>query len=190
MNTKHTATIFERLRKGLFISANSPNEEIRNLYHILEDNFEEHYNYFATINYILENEEDYFYFSKNISKTDLQNKLEKVFKWIDILDFLKTYDSNFTVGSRFTPAEISQQLNINIDLKSKLESNSLKKIFDKENNDLQCIIKIIKYLKDNNFVALENPRSETYKVLSSFRYLEDIIKMINIPETTENEIPE
>jgi len=36
-------------------------------------------------------------------------------------------------------------------------------------------------------MELENPISNTYKVLSSFKYLEQLILTINIPEETSNE---
>lgn len=50
--------------------------------------------------------------------------------------------------------------------------------------------KIIEKLEKDNFITLENEITETYKVLTSFNYLKDIITTINIPEEIENEILE
>ncbi len=188
---KQKAEIFEILRRGQFISSNHPNDKIQNLYRYLENeqHYDELYEFFLDINYVLEKGNDYFYFSRVENKTDVERKLEKAFNWIDILDFFKTFDSSFSSGFRFSPAEIANQLNTNADLKSKL--NSLKRINkDKKYNYTEQIKKIIESLEREGFIALENEISEQYKVLTSFNYLEELISTINIPEDIDNEIPE
>ncbi len=191
MNTKYTSDIFEILRRGQFICSNSPNSSIQMLYKILEDKdrFEDLYEYFYTINYILEQGDEYFYFSRTNEKNiDIERKIEKAFGWIDILDFFKTYDSSFSVGFRFTPSEIDSQLKNNADLKTKLEN--LKKIGSDKKNYLDRIKKIIDRLEKDNYITLENDITETYKVLTSFNYLIDLVNTINIPEEIANEIPQ
>lgn len=190
MKTKYTADIFDVLRKGQFICSNSPNDHMQTLYKILEDQhtFDELYDYFYQINYILEQGNEYFYFSRAEKNADLDRKLEKAFHWIDLLDFLKTFDSSFDVGFRFTPSEIANQLKNNADLKTKLDA--LKKIGADKKNYLDRIKKIIERLEKDNFITLENEVSETYKVLTSLNYLKDMVTTINIPENVENEIPE
>ena len=59
----HTAAIFDYLQKGLFISSNSTNEDVRDLYDIIDDDFEALSIYFAQIGYTLERGNEYFYFS-------------------------------------------------------------------------------------------------------------------------------
>ncbi len=188
--TKYTSEIFEILRRGQFICSNSPNNDMQTLYKILEDKdtFEELYEYFSKINYILEEGDEFFYFSRNEKSTDLERKIEKSFSWIDVLDFFKTFDSSFDVGFRFTPSEIHNQLKNNADLKTKLDN--LKKISGDKKNYLDRIKKLIEKLEKDNFLTLENEMSETYKVLTSLNYLKDLINTINIPEEIENEIPE
>src|SRR5690606_33283522 len=104
---KQTAAIFETLSKGQFISSNSSDESIRKLYSVIEEeqNFEYLYNYFLNINFILEKGDQYFYFSRPENKIDLERKIEQFFKWIDILDFLKSFDHSFSSGYRFTPSD-------------------------------------------------------------------------------------
>lgn len=190
MITKYTSEIFDVLRKGQFICSNSPNENIKTLYKILEDEktFEELYVYFSQINYILEHGNEYFYFSREEKNADLDRKIEKAFTWIDVLDFLKTFDSSFDVGFRFSSADILNQLKNNADLTSKLDN--LKKISGDKKTHSDRIKKIIDRLEKDNFITLEDDISETYKVLTSFHYLKDLIIAINIPEDVENEIPE
>jgi len=191
MNTKYTSDIFEILRRGQFICSNSPDDDIQILYKVLEneDTFEDLYEYFYQINYILEQGDEYFYFSRpNEKNIDIERKIEKAFGWIDILDFLKTFDSAFTVGFRFTVSEIHSQLKNNADLKTKLEN--LKKIGSEKKNYSDRIKKIIEKLEKDNYITLENEITETYKVLTSLNYLIDLINTINIPEEIANEIPE
>lgn len=190
MITKYTFEIFDVLKRGQFICSNSPDKEIQKLYKILEDDdvFDELYEYFDQINYILEQGNEHFYFSRKEKNIDLDRKLDTAFTWIDILDFFQTFDSSFDVGFRFSPADIVNQLNNNVDLKSKLDN--FKKIGSDKKNYTERVKKIIEKLEKDSFIALENQISETYKVLTSFNYLKNIISIINIPEEIENEIPE
>lgn len=190
MLTKYTSEIFEVLRRGRFICSNSPDDNIQMLYKVLEDEntFEDLREYFQQINYYLETGNEYFYFSRSEKNADLDRKLAKAFGWIDIMDFLKTFDSAFDVGFRFTPSEITNQLKNNADLKSKLDN--LKKMGANKKNYSDRVKKLIEKLERDNFISLENEISETFKVLTSFHYLKDLINIINIPEETENEIPE
>lgn len=190
MATKYTSNIFEVLRRGQFICSNSPNEQIQTLYKVMEEQetFDELSEYFSQINYVLEQGNEYFYFSRLESNFDIERKLEKAFGWIDILDFFKTFDSSFDVGFRFSPSDIVNQLKNNADLKSKLDN--LKKLTGDKINYIDRVKNIIEKLVKDNFVTLENEVSETYKVLTSLNYLKDIINIINIPEEIDNEIPE
>lgn len=188
--TKYTSEIFEVLRRGQFICSNSPDDDMQKLYKILEDEdvFEDLYEYFYKINYILEQGDEFFYFSRKEKNTDLERKIEKAFGWIDTLDFFKTFDSSFDVGFRFTPSEIHNQLKNNADLKTKLDN--LKRVSVDKKNYLDRIKKLIEKLEKDNYLTLENEISETYKVLTSFNYLKDLVNTINIPEEIANEIPE
>jgi len=187
---KHTAEIFELLSKGQFISSNSSDDFTRKLYSIIDDdeNFEDLYEYFYNINFILEKGNEYYHFSRTESKINLERKIETAYKWIDILDFFKTYDNSFGAGFRFTASEIDSQLGANSDLKAKLDN--LKRYAQKTNSYISIIKKAIELLEKDNFIELQDEISSTYKVLSSFNYLEELILSINIPEEIANEIPE
>ena len=105
MITKYTSEIFDVLRKGQFICSNGPEDDIQKLYKVLEDDetFEDLYEYFYQINYILEQGNEYFYFSRIENNADIDRKLEKAYNWIDILDFFKTFDSSFDELAAFNP---------------------------------------------------------------------------------------
>jgi hypothetical protein len=184
-----TADIFKILSKGQFINSNSPEKKIADLYRIIDDeqNFENLYDYFLKINFILERGNEYFYFSRPETKIDLEKKIETAFKWIDILDFLKTFRNDFGSGVRFSASEILVKIKTDADLENKLEG--LKKYADK-NTHQEIIERILKMLGDDTFIEMENPITQQFKVLASFNYLEKLILIINIPEEVKNEIPE
>ena len=182
-----SADIFKILSKGQFINSNSSNKTVSDLYNVIEDeqNFENLFSYFGNINFTLKKGDEYFYFSRPENKVDLETKIEAAFRWIDIIDFLKTYNQSFGAGTRFHPYEILNQTKIDAELETKLEG--LKKHTDKEKHQ-DILDKILKKLIDDTFIELENEITHQYKVLASFKYLEQLILTINIPEEVRNEI--
>lgn len=185
---KYTDEIFEILSKGLFISSNSTDENMRRLYRTIDENTESLANYFSAINFVLEQGNEYFYFSRRENKTDLERKLEAAMKWIDILDFLKNYDNSFGPGLRFTPHDLLVSLNLNVEMKNKLEY--IKRHYQGKTKHEDIIDRLIYDLRRDGFIELENEIEDTYKVLSSFQYIEQLVLSINIPEEIINEIPE
>jgi hypothetical protein len=186
---KQTGDIFDILSKGQFICSNCSDEKISKLYDVIEDkdNYDILYDYFLAIGFILEKGDEFYYFSRIESKAELERKIETAFRWIDIVDFLKSYDNSFASGFRFTSSDILVKLNVDAVLKSKLEG--LKK-WTKEDVFQESVNKIIEMLCKDGFAEMENEIFKSYKVLSSFKYLEELINSINIPEEVQNEIPE
>lgn len=184
-----TADIFKILSKGQFISSNSSDRMNSDLYNVIdgEDNFEILRDYFENINFVLEKGDEYFYFSRPETKVDLEKKLEKAFEWIDIVDFLKTFDNSFGSGYRFAPSDILVRIKTDAELETKLDG--LKKHTDKIKHQ-DILDKILKKLIDDTFIELENEIRHQYKVLASFKYLEQLILTINIPDEVKDEIPE
>ena len=180
-----TSAIFEYLQKGLFISSNSTNEEIRMLYNDIDENFESLYCYFSKINYILERGYEYFYFSRIEPKATLEQKIMRAYFWIDVLDFFKTYDETFGPGYRFQPEQILVESNINVVLQNKLDS--IRKHFSDKDIRKEVLENMVRQLTKESFLELENEKNNTYKVMSSWHYLEKLIESINIFDETEDE---
>ena len=185
---KQTGDIFEILSKGHFICWDSTQESIRRLHRVIEeDKNEELKEYFSRINFVLEAGDGYYHFTRTESRAELERKIETAYRWIDIIDFLKTYDNSFGAGYRFTPSDILVRINVDAVLKSKMEGLRKHSKGDNFDNSLQ---KIIDMMVKDSFMELENEISCSYKVLSSFKYLEQLILNIHIPEEVRNEIPE
>ena len=50
----NTALIFEYMQKGQFICSNSTDIDLRDMYNMIDENYESLYQYFSQINYTLE----------------------------------------------------------------------------------------------------------------------------------------
>ena len=190
---KQTGEIFETLSNGQFICSNSTDNRISKLYDVIDDmdKYEMLYDYFSAIGFVLEKGDEFYYFSrKNESKVDLERKLIAACKWIDMLDFFKTFDNAFGSGYSFSPQEIVGKIKVDAVLKNK--ADGLRKVLnidDKTPYD-ESLIKIVENLCKDGFAEMENEILKSYKILSSFKYLEELVENINIPEEVQNEIPE
>lgn len=184
---KQTAEIFELLSKGGFISSDSTDPHIRQLYNQIDNNLPELYEHYASINFFLEGGNEFYHFVRRETRAELERKLEIAMRWIDVLDFVKTYDAAFAPGFRFQPSDILVRLKLDAELKEKL--NGMKKYTGKEKQD-EILDKILSDLKRDGFIEVENEITSTYKVVAAFNYLEELIACINIPEEIQNEIPE
>lgn len=185
----HTAVIFDYLQKGLFISSNSTNEDVRDLYDIIDDDFEALSIYFAQIGYTLERGNEYFYFSRTEPRVTLEQKILRAYYWIDVLDLFKTYDETFGPGYRFQPEQILVEANINVMLQNKLDG--IRKHFSDKDVRKEVLDNMIRQLTRDSFLELENEKNNTYKVMSSWNYLERLIESINIyDDSQDDEKPE
>lgn len=188
-----TGEIFEILSSGQFICSNSADARTSKLYDIIDDSekYELFYDYFLAIGFILEKGDEFYYFSrKNESKADLERKLETACKWIDILDFFKTFDNAFVSGYSLTTQEIVVRIKVDAVLKSK--ADGLRKVLklDDKTPYNEVVTKVVDSLCKEGFAEIENEILKSYKILASFKYLEELVNNINIPENVQNEIPE
>lgn len=184
-----TGAIFEYLQKGLFISSNSVNETVRDLYDQTDDHFESLSLFFSQIGYTLERGNEYFYFSRTEPRITLEQKILRAYYWIDVLDLFKTYDETFGPGYRFQPEQILVETNINVMLQNKLDG--IRKHFSDKDVRKDILENMIRQLTKDSFLELENEKTNTYKVMSSWHYLERMIESINIyDETEDDEKPE
>lgn len=190
---RQTGEIFELLSSGQFICSNSTDSSITKLYDIIDDadKYEVLYDYFSAIGFRLEKGDEFYYFSrKNESKADLERKLEAACRWIDILDFFKTFDNAFGSGYSFSPQEIIVKIKVDAVLKNK--ADGLRKVLkmDDKTPYNEIVEKTIDNLCKDGFAEIENEILKSYKILSSFKYLEELVTNINIPEEVQSEIPE
>ena len=181
---KQTASIFEKLSKGQFINANSNDAEQRELFSVIENHFDDLLEYFRHIGFRLEQGDDYFYFSRHEDKVSMERKLNTAFKWIDIVDFFKTFNNGFAPGFRFSPDQINEEVKVNGLLENKLQQLNKQANTGSSREQIQ---KLINDLEKEGFVEKIDEYYDQYKVMAAFHYLENLILAIEVYDDEEAE---
>ncbi len=169
--------IYEVILRGNFINENATQDGFSELYRVVYNNQDVLREYFRPLGYILLQRSGYFYFARDDAE-ESQAVLERMVDYIDIVNFLKVLDSNFTVGYRFTINSIETQLNSSVELQdmaSKMRGISIKSY--REFSD-----RIVERLMKNGFIEEQDSVSEEYIVLNSYDYIESFMKEVEIYE--------
>ena len=182
----NTQRIYERLNRGEFLSVDSIDASTRHLYEDIEENLEDYTDYFREIGLQLEAGNGYFYFSRiGESKQSIEQKLDSFSKWLDYLDFLKCYNQSFTAGYQFRKSHMMEQISLDIEMKEK--ANHLFKKYG-AGSLVEIVNKLLQEMQNMGFAECVNELDETYKVTSAFRYVEELVDIIQI--ANEDEVPE
>ena len=182
----NTQRIYERLSRGEFLSVDSSDTLIRHLYEDIEENLDDYVDFFKEIGLQLEVGNGYFYFSRiGEGKQSIEQKLESFSKWLDYLDFLKTYNQSFTAGYQFRKSHLIEQISLDIELKAK--AGHLYKKYGVASY-LEIVNKLLQEMQSMGFAECISEQDETYKITSAFHYAEELVKIIQI--ANEDEIPE
>lgn len=182
----NTQRIYERLSRGEFLSVDSSDTSIRHLYEDIEENFDDYTDFFKEIGLQLEAGNGYFYFSRiGEGKQSIEQKLESFSKWLDYLDFLKTYNQSFTAGYQFRKSHLIEQISLYIELKEK--AGHLYKKYG-VGSYLEIVNKLLQEMQGMGFAECISEQDESFKITSAFHYAEELVDMIQI--ANEDEIPE
>ncbi len=183
----NTQLIYERLSRGEFLSVDSSDLSVKHLYNDIEENLDDYTAYFREIGLRLDSGNGYFYFSRlgETRQQSIEQKLDSFTKWLDYIDFLKTYNQAFSAGYQFRKAHLVEEISCNVELKDK--AKRLFKKFD-VNSYPEIVNKLLQELVSMGFAELVSEQDETYKVVSAFNYAEELVNMITI--ANEDEIPE
>lgn len=182
---KYTNEIFKRLSRGQFISSNSVDPDVRALYNDIEENQDEYTAYFSQIDFMLTAGDGFYYFSRKESKVVTENKLLRLFQWIDYLDFLKSFDTTLCSGTQFKLSQIEVRVSADLELREKLS-----RLYPDITSNRDKIRKLADEMAAMGFAEVVNEADEEYQVTSAFHYIEQIIMCINIDEEVKDEIPE
>ncbi len=174
---KQSKEIFEVLSRGNFLCENSPVRLERDLFQACEKEFGAHYDYFEHIGFYLIREDGYFYFSKETPPSQVEDKLQMILEYIDLVELMLQFSATFGVGFRTTVRELSDAVQSNVVLKDRLDR--LKNIPKTQTLHTQCA-KVFEKFKKGGFMALEDEHEERYIVLSSYHYIETFLNAIKV----------
>lgn len=181
---KYIRQIFDRLSRGGFVSSDSISNETKNIFKDIEDNTEEYRQYFSQIGFVLEGGDGYYYFSRKEQRVQLVEKLLRFGHWVDVLDFLKSWEPAFGPGFSFSKAALTVKIDSDIELKEKASG-----LYEKRDKHEDIVDKLVDEMLKFGFVELVDVNSQTYRVVSAYKYLEDITDMITF-ESDSDEIPQ
>ncbi len=186
----YISQIFDRLRNGGFLSQNSRNYEQRKLYEYLEDeqHFAEARAYFAQINLELKAGENYFYFARHVNKQLVEEKIERFYRYIDILAFFSSFSNDFGEGKRFSVGDVEMQCKVTTDLKLELDKILKDERGVPENATIaEKVSKLVRQMEDRGFFECEDAERQDYKVLSSYNYLLELVDLIDITTPSDDQ---
>ncbi|MEO0896332.1 MAG: hypothetical protein AAFY71_08045 [Bacteroidota bacterium] len=171
-----SAEIFERLSKGLFISHNNPSGPTQNYFELIQKHEETYTAYFKLIGFQLEKGKGYYYFSKPETKSQIEDKLEKLYRYLDSLEILYMLLPELGVGDSIVIPELTSKLDTDPVLKQKLMKLPLKGGVDAP---LERLSLLCKNLEKESFLSMTQENPEQYLVLDAFLYLIQLIKRID-----------
>ncbi len=177
---KYIKQTFDRLSRGGFLSSDSISNETKNIFKDVEDNLEDYRQYFSQIGFMLEEGDGYFYFSRKEQKADLINKLLRFGHWIDILDFLKSWEPAFGPGFSFSKAALTVKIDADIELKEKAAG-----LYEKKDRHDDIVDKLVDDMTKFGFIELVEFNSQTYRVVAAYKYLEDMVDMITFDNNND-----
>ncbi len=174
---QHIEKIYQIIIKGGYINENSSKNGNSELYDAIVSKESELRAYFRPLGYALIRREGYYYFARN-DASDGEAALEQIVDYIEIANFFKTLDSNFSVGYRFSLTSMEQQLNSNLEL----QNLSLKMKGIKADDNREFIQKIVDRLRKDGFVEEQNSANGEFIVLNSYEYIETFLGEVEVYE--------
>lgn len=174
---KETPKIFEWLSKGQFLNSHSANLEQERLYKLVNEHFESYVAYFQVLGFRLERGINYVFFSRIESKNSLEEKLPKLYRYIDVLDFFLMIDPAFGSGTRFYVDEWLSKIDAQVLLKRKLKSLETRGEQEKEK-----LKRILDQMMREGFMELVNEKEKAYRVLPAIQYIQNLIDRIQLEE--------
>ncbi len=177
---KYEQQVFDRLSKGGFISSDSVDPTMRRIFLDLDDCRDEYADYFARIGFILEEGNQYYYFSRKESKSSVADKLKKFGHWVDVLDFLKAWEPSFGPGFAFMTADLIVKIDSDIELRDKASS-----LYDNKARHDEIAERLVEELSRQGFIEITDDVSRRYKVTAAYRYLEDMVNLIAFNDDDE-----
>jgi len=175
LNKQKTTKIFNILKEGKFLNANSPKKEEVILFEYVENHYEQLREYFSYIGLDLKLKQSYCYFA---SLSNKEQKLNTVLELIDIVSFLYDIDSAFGVGYRFYFSDLFTAIKDDALLLKKL--NKIKTISG-ENLETKINI-LLNKLEKRGYIDIFDEYKKEYIVLNSFDYLVEFFNKVEIRE--------
>jgi len=174
---QHIHKIYQIILKGGYINENSMKSGNAQLYDAIVSKESELRAYFLPLGYALIRREGYYYFGRD-DASEGEAALEQIVDYIEIANFFKTLDVNFTVGYKFSLTSMEHQLNSSLEL----QDLSLKMKGISVNDNREFIQKIVDRLRKDGFVEEKNSVNGEFIILNSYEYIETFLDEVEVYE--------
>lgn len=174
---KDEMAIIEKCRlSGMFINENSLLSSMANTYSFIQHNYKLVREYFLILGDTLQADDGFYYFykseyeSENVEKAFVTNLID----YIDILKFFTTIDSSFTAKNDYVFNIGSLEIKLNDDIELK---NMSEKMFfiKKKSTTREFLESLLSKMKNDGYLEVFNSKEGKYKLMKSFKYIEDTI---------------
>lgn len=163
-----TPALFEHLSRGLFVARDSQQPEIRKFYLLLTTHLGEYQQFFHMAGMSLEAGRGYFYLSQPLAKAEQEERLEKVLRYLSLLEFLWSVQPGLQAGEQISTSEWGKRVEKRPDLLLKLERLPLRGTQEKGRERLAALFRL---LEREGFFEADAFDKSSWRVLASFDYL-------------------
>lgn len=178
---KYVQQVFDRLSKGGFISADSVDEVTRNIFLDVDNCRDAYAKYFSRIGFILEEGNQFYYFSRKESKSVIAEKLKRFGHWVDVLDFLKAWEPSFGPGFTFLAADLIVKIDSDIELRDKAST-----LYENKARHDEIAERLVEELSKQGFIEIIDDVTRRYQATAAYRYLEDMVDLIEFEDNDES----
>lgn len=173
---------FETMSRGRFITSNSLDDHERMVYNDIEENLEEYNAFFGQLGLFIECGQGYFLLCRKESRVDLERKVQNLYAWLRVFDFLCTFDTSLGVGYEFRKVEIEERMHDQIEFREKGQN-----LFESITRYSDIAEKLVSLLRNSGYIELVDTATERYRVTTAIRYMEELVASLTIEENEENE---
>jgi len=170
-----TAEIFDRLSRGQFISANSQDDRQAGLYVLLSAREEDFRAYFAPLGLDLQKGPGYFYLTRPDTRSALEDKAERMLRWIDWLDWLTRCYPQLAPGQRLELSALLEMTQQRAALRRQLRSLPLKGSL---NSDEDRLLALLRTLEREGLAEQVSERPLAYRLLAALDYVIQLLQRI------------
>lgn len=170
-----TAEIFEFMRRGGFLSANSRDDEKSEWWKDLDNNFAQYEDFYSQLGYRLKKNQHYAHFGRDEKVGTLEERGERMLNLFLLGNAMKSYDAELAVGQEFDKRRILETMETAPDFEEASSALADGKVSNDKIADT-LITQMCRY----GFAECVNERTGKYMVTGAFKYVLDLVELVNI----------
>lgn len=172
---KFTAEIFEFMRRGGFLSANSRDDEKSKWWQDLDNNFGQYEDFYRKLGYCLKKNQHYAHFGRDEKVGTLEERGERLLNLFLLGNAMKFYDAGLSSGQDIDKRHLLEAMETDSDF---VEASAYL-AEGKASND-KIADTLIAQMCRYGFAECVNERTGKYMVTGAFKYVEDLVELVKI----------